>query len=142
VQQRRERRRPSKRCRPPHGLQQSCTGAEQHVGAGAQHDVVGAQHDELGVPQWSPVPLIASSKTRLCMVVSSKVDIILGTTSSLSLAPSARVPNEGHRLGHVNLGVIMGRDDPMSRQIEEFGQIEAISLRLAVMPFASAGRKK
>ena len=115
------RRRANKLVRP-HGSQ--LRGAHELTvahGAGA-HAGFGAQHVGLGGQQWSPVPLIASSKTILCIVVSSKVDLHPRNYFEYNSPPRPRVPTKGHTLWGTQLRLIMIGGNGMSRQIEGIGQ--------------------
>lgn len=102
-----------------HGSQ---AGFGQQVTLG-QHAGFGAQHTGLGGQQASPVPLIASSKTRLCIVVvSSKVDVHPGNYFEFAGPLGLEFPTKGHTLRGSQLGRIMLGGNGMSRQIEGIGQ--------------------
>jgi hypothetical protein len=82
----------------------------------------------LGGQQWSPVPLIASSKTILCIIVSSKVDLHPGNYFEYNSPPRPRVPTKGHTLRGTRLSVIMIGGNGMSRQIEGIGQNKRVQV--------------
>jgi len=99
-QQRRCRRRANK-LGLAHGSHGSHAGFGAHVTFG-QHAGFGAQHLGLGGQQASPVPLIASSKTILCIVVSSKVDLHPGNYFEFAGPPASSSRQKATRFGARN----------------------------------------